>query len=111
MTGVFNVFTGANDWSELGQINTWNYQKHTGFFDSHCGLANGSAGEFQPPNLTPQNVVQLFTPDMCRTIPLDYTDTVEVEGIKGYKYAGGLRSVDNGRVYLIEIFYVNDNNF
>ncbi|XP_037825530.1 protein peste-like [Lucilia sericata] len=99
LTGVFNVFTGANDWSQLGQLHNWNYQKHTGFFDSYCGLVNGSAGEFQPPNLTPHNIVQLFTPDMCRTIPLDYTDTQEIEGIKGYKYSGGLRSLDNGTLY------------
>lgn len=82
--------------SELGQINTWNYKKHTGFFNSYCGLANGSAGEFHPPNLTVHSTVELFTPDMCRTIPLDYTDTLEIQGLMGYKYTGGLKSVDNG---------------
>lgn len=93
---MFNIFTGADDISRLGQMHQWNYQKHSGFFDSYCGMVNGSGGEFYQPNLTPDSVVGLFTPDMCRTVSLDYTDTVEVEGIKGYKYSGGPRSVDNG---------------
>uniref|UniRef100_A0A1B0BTQ7 Scavenger receptor class B n=1 Tax=Glossina palpalis gambiensis TaxID=67801 RepID=A0A1B0BTQ7_9MUSC len=99
LTGVFNVYTGQQDIKKLGQMFSWNYKRHLGFFESYCGFANGSAGEFQPPNLTPKSIVKLFTPDMCRTIPLDYKETQIVEGIKGYKYAGGQRSVDNGSLY------------
>lgn len=96
LTGVFNVYTGQQDIKKLGQMFSWNYKRHLGFFESYCGFANGSAGEFQPPNLTPKSIVKLFTPDICRTIPLDYKETQIVEGIKGYKYAGGQRSIDNG---------------
>lgn len=91
------MYTGADDISRFGQMHSWNYKTHSGFFDSYCGMTNGSAGEFFPPNLTPESVVELFTPDMCRTIQLDYTDTQEIEGIIGHKYAGGARTVDNGR--------------
>lgn len=96
LTGVFNVYTGADDLSKLGQMHSWNYQTHTGFFDSYCGMTNGSAGEFQPQQSQPGGSVGLFTPDMCRTLPLDYTSTVDVEGLEGYKFSGGPRSVDNG---------------
>uniref|UniRef100_A0A1A9WDM7 Scavenger receptor class B n=1 Tax=Glossina brevipalpis TaxID=37001 RepID=A0A1A9WDM7_9MUSC len=99
LTGVFNVYTGQNDIMKLGQMFSWNYKTHLGFFESYCGFINGSAGEFQPPNLTPKSIVKLFTPDMCRTIPLDYKESQEIEGIKGYKYAGGQRSIDNGSLY------------
>ncbi|XP_068142956.1 LOW QUALITY PROTEIN: protein peste-like [Drosophila tropicalis] len=99
LTGTFNVFTGADDIDKLGQMHTWNFNEHTGFFDSYCGMTNGSAGEFQPSQLQPGGSVGLFTPDMCRTIPLDYTETMEIEGLKGFKYAGGPRSVDNGTLY------------
>lgn len=97
MTGVFNAYTGADDISRMGQMHTWNYKTNTGFFESHCGMVNGSAGEFYPKNLTPDSIVGLFTPDMCRTVPLEYTEAVEIEGIQGYKYSGGARAVDNGR--------------
>ncbi|XP_017060504.1 protein peste [Drosophila ficusphila] len=99
LTGVFNVFTGADHLSKLGQMHSWNYQENTGFFDSYCGMTNGSAGEFQPQHLKPGDSVGLFTPDMCRTVPLDYVETVDIEGLKGYKFSGGPRSVDNGTLY------------
>jgi len=99
LTGVFNVNTGTEKLSELGQMNSWNYKNHTGFFESYCGMTNGSAGEFQPPQLQPGGSVGLFTPDMCRTLRLDYEETVEIEGLQGYKFTGGLRSVDNGKEY------------
>ncbi|XP_037708541.1 protein peste [Drosophila subpulchrella] len=99
LTGVFNVFTGADHLSKLGQMHAWNYQENTGFFSSHCGMTNGSAGEFQPQHLKPGDSVGLFTPDMCRTIPLDYVETLDVEGLQGLKFSGGPRSVDNGTLY------------
>ncbi|KAM8716243.1 hypothetical protein ACLKA7_003171 [Drosophila subpalustris] len=99
LTGVFNVYTGADDLTKLGQMHSWNYQTHTGYFESYCGLTNGSAGEFQPPQLQPGGSVGLFTPDMCRTLRLDYEDTLEIEGVQGYKFTGGARSVDNGTLY------------
>uniref|UniRef100_A0A1I8M439 CD36 family protein n=1 Tax=Musca domestica TaxID=7370 RepID=A0A1I8M439_MUSDO len=99
LTGVFNAYTGADDISRMGQMHTWNYKTNTGFFESHCGMVNGSAGEFYPKNLTPDSIVGLFTPDMCRTVPLEYTEAVEIEGIRGYKYSGGARAVDNGTLY------------
>ncbi|XP_037960819.1 protein peste-like [Teleopsis dalmanni] len=99
LTGVFNVYTGAGDITKLGQMHSWNYKSDTGFFDSYCGMTNGSAGEFHPPNLKEGGSVSLFTPDMCRTIPLDYVETVTIERIKGYKFAGGQRSIDNGSLY------------
>lgn len=91
-------------------MHSWNYKRHSGFYDSYCGFTNGSGGEFHPPHLSTESVVQLFTPDMCRTIPLDYVETVEVEGIKGYKYAGGLRSIDNGKYWTELLFQICVNN-
>ncbi|XP_019846775.2 protein peste [Bactrocera dorsalis] len=99
LTGVFNVYTGADDISKIGQMHNWNFKEHTGFFQSTCGLINGSAGEFHPPYLKENGSVALFTPDMCRTVPLDYTGTAEIEGIRGFKYSGGARSIDNGTLY------------
>uniref|UniRef100_A0A0A1WNN1 Protein croquemort n=1 Tax=Zeugodacus cucurbitae TaxID=28588 RepID=A0A0A1WNN1_ZEUCU len=99
LTGVFNVYTGADDISKIGKMHTWNFKHHTGFFQSTCGLINGSAGEFHPPYLKENGSVSLFTPDMCRTVPLDYVETAEIEGLRGFKYSGGARSIDNGTLY------------
>lgn len=96
-SGVFNVYTGAKTPSSRGQVNTWEYGHSTGFFKSNCDAVHGSAGELHPSNLTPESVVYLFAFEMCRAFPLEYVETVQVEGITGYKYAAGPRYVDNGK--------------
>lgn len=90
------MFTGTDDISKMGQIHTWNYKTQTGAFEGECGQVKGSMGEFFPPNLTPEDSVWMFVPNICRAVPLDYTETVTVHGITAYKYSGTERSVDNG---------------
>ncbi|XP_055375789.1 protein peste-like [Condylostylus longicornis] len=99
LMGHFNVYTGEEDIGNVGQMYTWNYKTHSGFFPDQCGMINGSGGEFYPPKLKIGGSISLFTPDMCRSLTLDYVETTTVYGIEGYKYSGGLRSVDNGTQY------------
>lgn len=99
LIGHYNVHTGVDDIMKIGSMAEWNYKPRTNFFANQCGMLNGSAGEFYPPNLSKDVPIQLFTPDMCRSLPLDFEHEEEVAGIKGYKYAGGPRTVDNGTKY------------
>ncbi|XP_046803707.1 protein peste isoform X1 [Lucilia cuprina] len=97
--GHFNIFTGSDDISKMGQIHEWNYKTHNGVFDGECGRVKGSMGEFFPPNLTPQDSIYLYVPNVCRAVPLDYTETVTIHGVTAYKYSGTERLVDNGTVF------------
>lgn len=99
LIGHYNVHTGVDDIMKIGSMAEWNYKPRTNFFADQCGMLNGSAGEFYPPNLSKDVPIQLFTPDMCRSLPLDFEGEEEVAGIKGYKYAGGPRTVDNGTMF------------
>ncbi|XP_055605686.1 protein peste-like [Uranotaenia lowii] len=96
LIGHYNVHTGVDDIFKIGSMAEWNYKPRTDFFANECGMLNGSAGEFYPPNLSKDVPIQLFTPDMCRSLPLDFESEEEVHGIKAFKYAGGPRTVDNG---------------
>lgn len=96
LIGHYNVHTGVDDITKIGSMAEWNYKPRVDSFAGQCGMLNGSAGEFYPPNLSKQVPIQLFTPDMCRSLPLDFESEQEVQGIKGYKYVGGPRTVDNG---------------
>lgn len=91
------MFTGADNIAKMGQIYSWNYRTHNGAFPGACGRVRGSMGEFFPPNLTPKDSVWMYVPNVCRTVPLDYTETVSVHGVTAYKYSGTERSVDNGK--------------
>lgn len=91
------MYTGADSIYKMGQIYAWNYKTHNGIFDGECGEVKGSMGEFFPPNLKPQDSVYLYVPNICRAVPLDYTETVKIHGVNAYKYSGTERLVDNGK--------------
>lgn len=99
LTGWYNVDTGEQDITQIGKLRYWNFKDTNGFFEDECGELKGSAGEFYPPRLTREDDISLFTPDMCRSIPLDYKNDVSIHGISGFKFSGGDRSVDNGTNY------------
>uniref|UniRef100_A0A1B0FR51 Plasma membrane glycoprotein CD36 n=1 Tax=Glossina morsitans morsitans TaxID=37546 RepID=A0A1B0FR51_GLOMM len=97
--GHFNVFTGADDIRKMGQIHTWNYKKHSETFGGECGQVTGSMGEFFPPNLTPQDTLWLFVPNICRTVSFHYADSVKIHNVNAYKYSAGERLLDNGTLF------------
>lgn len=99
IAGHFNMYTGAEDISKIGQLKYWNYNDRTVFYPGKCGMVNGSAGEFYPPKQQKDKPISFFSPDMCRSIAFDFNEEVDVKGINGYKYSGGKRTVDNGTVY------------
>lgn len=92
--GVFNMYTGVNDITKFGKIGEWDYMNHTHFYESHCGMVNGSAGEFFPPSQT-KGSISLFSSDVCRTLTLSYKGPTTYDGISGYRYWGDDTMFDN----------------
>lgn len=99
LTGNFNMHTGEDDVSQLGVLKNWNYKSRTSYFPEHCGMINGSAGEMYPQKLQKDSSISFFSPDLCRSIPLDYEKEATIEQIPGFKFSGGARTVDNGTKY------------
>ena len=60
------MFTGADDATKIGQINTWNHQNRTNYQGS-CGEIRGSAGGFYPPSLK-SDTLDLFSHQLCRVL-------------------------------------------
>jgi hypothetical protein len=88
------MFTGQDDIKKFGEMGEWNYENTTKFYDSYCAKVNGSAGEFFPPKQA-KGQISLFSPDVCRTLTLNYKEEVEVDGISGYRYWGDDSMFDN----------------
>ena len=85
--GVFNVFTGTDDVSKLLELDMWNGVKKTKYlsslrvlgeqvinawwwfryYQSHCGMINGSFGEGWPPYRT-RTEISLYATDLCRFV-------------------------------------------
>ena len=71
--GKYNMFTGGDDFVKTGQINLWNDDTKVPekMFTEHCGMLNGSAGEFFPAHRDVDmdngiDYVDLFSSDICR---------------------------------------------
>lgn len=93
------MHTGEGDISQIGSVKNWNYKGNIDYYKDECSVVNGSAGEFYSPQQTKEKPVTIFTPDLCRSITFDFEQEIDVMGIKGYKYAAGAKTIDNGTIY------------
>lgn len=89
------MHTGKDDVTKLGTIQSFNGLKYNPFYEGECSKLKGFVGELFPPS-EKQDFIELFMPDMCRTIAFDYDKEVLVEGVTGYRYSAGKRAIDNG---------------
>lgn len=99
LAGELNIHTGVADITQFGMVKRWNRQARIDHYPDECGEVGGSGGEFYPPQQTKEEPVVIFNPEICRGIRLDFSEEVEVHGIKGYKYSGSDRTFDNGTKY------------
>jgi scavenger receptor class B protein 1 len=95
LSGRHNVHTGRADSSKMGSIQRFNDLDHFPFYTGECAKLKGSTGEFFSLDQS-RDSIYLFTPDMCRSIPFDYKEDVDVHGLTGYRFVAGKRAVDNG---------------
>lgn len=65
--GIFNMYTGQQNMSNLGNLHTWNYDSHTSFFDDKCADVVGNTGELLPP-LVDSSTLSVFATDLCRYV-------------------------------------------
>ncbi|XP_013149053.1 PREDICTED: protein croquemort-like [Papilio polytes] len=95
--GFMEVSTGAGGaaGSLPGQILKWNYEDHLPFYSGQCSKLSGSAGEFMARDLSEQSGLELFVPDLCRTVLLQHTASGARDGLAYHKYELTESSFDN----------------
>lgn len=69
------------------------------FYSRGCSAINGTTGELWYPNILPTNPITMFATDICRSITLNYNDTIERHGISGSQWAADESVFDNGVKY------------
>ncbi|KAL7738885.1 hypothetical protein ACLKA6_010312 [Drosophila palustris] len=96
--GAFTVHTGVGDIKEMGEIKFWNGVNHTGWYEGDCGRLNGSTTDLFVPDEPLKKALTIFITDTCRIINLEFSgESVEIEGIKGWKYEITPNTFDNGQ--------------
>lgn len=88
----------------MGELENWNYSNQSEFYHGSCSKIHGSVGEFFPPKRSKDESIFLFSPEMCRSVELEYTEETEYNGLKAYKYVGKEKMLDNGKYVYCSYF-------
>ncbi|XP_060791558.1 lysosome membrane protein 2 [Neoarius graeffei] len=85
--GEFVYYTGENNYLDYGRIDTWKGEKFTSFWGTNqSNMINGTDGSAFHPLLTKEERLNVFTPDLCRSIYMLFEKEVVVKGIPAYRY-------------------------
>ncbi|XP_071321900.1 lysosome membrane protein 2-like isoform X2 [Trachinotus anak] len=85
--GEFVYHSGVQNYMDYGRVETWKGQSKLKFWTSeHSNVINGSDGSAFHPLLNKNERIYIFTPDLCRTIYMEFEKDVEVNGIPAYRF-------------------------
>ncbi|XP_056875866.1 lysosome membrane protein 2-like isoform X1 [Takifugu flavidus] len=85
--GEFVYHTGQQNYLDYGRVETWRGESQLSFWNSNqSNSINGSDGSAFHPLLTKDERIYIFTPDLCRSIYMEFEKDVEVKGIPAYRF-------------------------
>eukprot|EP00066_Takifugu_rubripes_P002988 XP_003965271.1 PREDICTED: lysosome membrane protein 2 isoform X1 [Takifugu rubripes] len=85
--GEFVYHTGQQNYLDYGRVETWRGESQLSFWNSNqSNSINGSDGSAFHPLLTKDERIYIFTPDLCRSIYMEFEKDVEVKGIAAYRF-------------------------
>ncbi|XP_076014573.1 lysosome membrane protein 2-like isoform X2 [Genypterus blacodes] len=85
--GEFIFHTGEENYLDYGKIQTWKGQSQLTFWTSNqSNCINGSDGSAFHPLLSKDERIYVFTPDLCRSIYMEFEKDVDVKGIPAYRF-------------------------
>ncbi|KAJ0013015.1 hypothetical protein NQD34_017349 [Periophthalmus magnuspinnatus] len=85
--GEFVFHTGEENYLDYGRVVTWKGQSALTFWTTNqSNIINGSDGSAFHPLIDKNERIYIFTPDLCRTIYMEFEKDVEVRGIPAYRF-------------------------
>uniref|UniRef100_A0A8C1Y2N6 Lysosome membrane protein 2-like n=1 Tax=Cyprinus carpio TaxID=7962 RepID=A0A8C1Y2N6_CYPCA len=85
--GEFVYHTGQQNYLDFGRIFTWKGEKMLSLWKTNqSNMINGSDGSAFHPFLSKKERLNVFTPDLCRSIHMRFEKEVEVKGIPAYRF-------------------------
>lgn len=86
-SGEFVYHTGIENYLDYGRVETWKGQSQLTFWTSdQSNCINGSDGSAFHTFLDRNERIYVFTPDLCRSIYMEFEKDVEVKGIPAYRF-------------------------
>lgn len=98
--GVYTVFTGANDITQLGIIDQYNGSRYLNFWTTKlANMINGTDGTLGPPFLPKDMSMYSFASDVCRSVSGEFKEEVETpQGIGLWRFGAKDSYVANATV-------------
>lgn len=86
--GVMTISTGADgDMANIGRVLKWNKKTETSFWrGKSCNAVRGTDGQFFHPFVQKDEKLEIFAPDLCRTLAIEYIKTTSIRSIELYRF-------------------------
>jgi len=86
--GRLTAKTAVNNRGDLAQITKFNGKSELPWWSGKCNKIEGSTDGFVfKPNLKKTDIVRVFNRDLCRSIPLEFSEEfVDPNGLTGYRF-------------------------
>jgi len=94
----FRIKTGTNDIHDLGSIVNFDNKTRldTWFDDTNeegvCNNIHGTDGSLYPPFVKKDQVFHIFNKDMCRSLPIEYSESVTHFEMETYRFVPGKKA-------------------
>uniref|UniRef100_A0A3Q3VJ78 Platelet glycoprotein 4 n=1 Tax=Mola mola TaxID=94237 RepID=A0A3Q3VJ78_MOLML len=85
--GPYTIFTGKDDISKVGMIDSWRGEKNLTFWnDTYCNMINGTDASSFPPFVDKKKPLYFFSSDICRSVSASFSQKRDLKGIEVYRY-------------------------
>uniref|UniRef100_A0A8C0T465 Platelet glycoprotein 4 n=1 Tax=Canis lupus familiaris TaxID=9615 RepID=A0A8C0T465_CANLF len=84
--GVYSVFSGKDNVSQVAIIDTYKGKKNLSYWPSYCDMINGTDAASFPPFVEKTRVLRFFSSDICRSIYAVFGAEINLKGIPVYRF-------------------------
>ena len=86
--GIMTISTGADgDFDNIGKVLKWNKRSEVNFWKGKsCNAVRGTDGQFFHPNVQKDEILEIFAPDLCRTLAIEFIKTTSIRSIELYRF-------------------------
>lgn len=86
--GTMNISTGVDgDFANIGKVVRWNDKQDVSFWrGKSCNTIKGTDGQFFHPFIQKNERLDIFAPDLCRTLQIEFVKTTSIRSIELYRF-------------------------
>lgn len=86
--GVMTISTGVDgNFSNIGKVVKWNKKSEVSYWrGKSCNTIRGTDGQFFHPFVQKEDKLDIFAPDLCRTLTIEFIKTTYIRSIELYRF-------------------------